>query len=150
MIGPVSWKFKAAEEEARQNRRGAWSEGQVFESAWLLARSILSTPDRRVADPPARPPAAPTDRQSERKSALQALQSAPPAASTAPPPTDNPPHLAPKKAAAGSTAMPASAASVSPPLADPTAPTRSPQGEGPRKVAERLINNLKKKMEKQE
>ena len=80
-------------------RRGVWSEGQVFKSAGLPARSILSTSQRRVAAP-ATAPAARTDRQSERRSALQALQSPPPAAPTAPPPTDNPPHLTVDKPAA--------------------------------------------------
>jgi len=120
-------KFKAAEEEARQNRRGIWSEGQVFKSGGLPARSILSTSQRAVAAP-ATAPAASTDRQSERRSALQALQSAPPAAQTAPLPTDNHPHLTVDKPAVDSNPTPASAASVSSPLADPTAPARSPQG----------------------
>jgi len=109
-------KFKAAEEEARQARRGVWSEGQVFESAGLPPRSILSTSQRGVAAP-ATAPAAPADRQSERRLALQALQSAPPSAQTAPPPTGNPPHPTGEKPAAESNSTPASPAS-----------TRSPQG----------------------
>jgi len=121
-------KFKAAEEEARQNRRGVWSEGEVFESAGLPAPSVLSTSQGRVASPPASAPAAPTDRWSERRSALEVLQSAPPAAPTAPPPTDNPPHPTVDKPAVGSAPTPAPAASVSLPHANPTAPARSPEG----------------------
>jgi endonuclease YncB( thermonuclease family) len=120
-------EFKAAEEEARQNCRGVWSEGDVFKSAGLPAR-ILSTSQRRVADPPARAPAAQTDHRSERRSALHVLQSAPPAAQTAPPPTDNPPHLTAGRLTTGSVPAPASAASVSSPAANLTAPPRSPQG----------------------
>ena len=120
-------KFKAAEEEARQARRGVWSEGQIFKSAGLPAHSILSRSQPGVAAP-ATAPAAPTDRQSERRLALQALQSAPPSAQTAPPPTDNPPDPTAEKPAADSNPTPASAASVSPPLANQTGPTGSPQG----------------------
>jgi endonuclease YncB( thermonuclease family) len=115
-------KFGEAEEEARQNGRGVWSEGPVFKSAGLPAPSSLSTSPRRVVDSPA----SVTDRQSEKISALEVLQPAPRAAPTTPPPTDNPPQPAVDKPVVGSSPPPGSAAPVASAPASSIAPARSP------------------------
>ncbi len=114
-------KFKAAEEEARENHRGIWSEGKAFQSPPAAAPAKPVSPSAVVEPPPARAIVSTTP-QSEPAPVAQV----PPDPSSAGP---LPAQVAPAGAPAAAPVSTAAAPAPEPPTSPaPAAPTLLPDG----------------------